>query len=375
MTERLRTRQTRKLGQESGRPVGGRLLLQRRETSAPVAKALDARRCPGAADHAKRDLLELEACSHRALTQHQSSQRALTKVASTLSPRFLVPQPDKRWHFRGSPPGNADFRGLGLRLYKCPAELQSSTLGLPTSASLLGSLPSTTSNMLRQALLLSTCFVLAMTYPTLLQEFIADLEPIIDIEYTDLESTSDLESTTVPTDLESTTGLESATGHTNLESIADLESTSGLELTTGPTDLELITGLQSTTGLESTISSTDLESTTGLESATGHTNLESITDLESSSGLELTTGPSDLELTTGLQSTTGLESTTSPSDLELTTDLQSTIGLESTTGLSDLTTHHGFTEDAETTTEVYLENTQTFEGVTAGYSEEPVTEA
>ena len=66
-------------------------------------------------------------------------------------------------------PGNADSRDLGLRLYKCPVELQSSTLGLPTSASLLGSPPSTTSIMLRQALLLSTCFTLAMTYPAMLQ--------------------------------------------------------------------------------------------------------------------------------------------------------------------------------------------------------------
>ena len=80
---------------------------------------------------------------------------------STVSEVFFFPFPQL--------PGNADSRDLGLRLYKCPVELQSSTLGLPTSASLLGSPPSTTSIMLRQALLLSTCFALAMTYPAMLQ--------------------------------------------------------------------------------------------------------------------------------------------------------------------------------------------------------------
>lgn len=85
--------------------------------------------------------------------------RAISSFVSEVFFFFPFPQP----------PGNADFRDLGQRLYKCPVELQSSTLGLPTSASLLGSLPSTTSIMLWQALLLSTCFALVMTYPALLQ--------------------------------------------------------------------------------------------------------------------------------------------------------------------------------------------------------------
>ncbi|EQB78995.1 hypothetical protein CB1_001683063 [Camelus ferus] len=205
--------------------------------------------------------------------------------------------------------------------------------------------------MFRKALLLSACLALAVTYPAGRQGGAGQLSSEASGKLSGLAKTG-----VVCLNRLQKGGTEDAlhdlirnrvrcTLTSQRKFIADLESTTDIQFT----DPELSTGLESTTDVEWT---TDPELTTGLESTT---DVQWTTDPELTTGLESTT---DLQWSTDPEMTTGLESTT---DVEWTTDPDLTTGLESTTDPSDLTTDQDFIEDTETTTDMYLENTQTFE--------------